>query len=64
MSKSIEDRIKEVLVMVGEDKELKRVVYIGIGLLSLYVLYNALSKENKTICGIRLLSQAAKSGII
>lgn len=64
MSKLIEDRIKEVFVLIDEDKELKRFVYIGLGLLSLYVLYNALLKENKTICGFRLLTQAMTTGIL
>lgn len=64
MSKAILDSVKEIRLLIDEDKELKTAVYLGIGILSLYVLYNSLSSESKTVCGFRLLSQAINVGII
>lgn len=64
MSNIIAESIKDFKLMIEEDKELKTVVCLGIGIISVYVLYNSLSSENKTVCGFRLLSQAINIGII
>jgi hypothetical protein len=64
MNKTLEDKIKEVKGIIESDKEIRNAVYIGLGLISLYVLYKSLSSESNELCGMRLLSTAVKIGII